>query len=117
MSTQSEHLYFLLNGATDALDRIYPLHFDKQATFPVIVYNNITSDYYNFLDNSQLDVSNAVFQLDIIAKTYSETETILEQILLLIRDDYYIVSSRDEYEEKLELYLKQVIVKRIGKIT
>jgi hypothetical protein len=72
-------LLALLNGATDADDRIYPQIAPDAPTTPYIVYQRVSSNSENVL-SGKTNLINTRLQIDVYSKTYVQAQAIAAQV-------------------------------------
>lgn len=96
-------------------DRIYPLKFNKEGTFPVIVYELVDIDYHNTLTNDDMVTGEAYIVLNIISKSYNEIQVLTNEIINLLKVNAYTFSNTHEYyEDTIDLYGRQLTVQNVN---
>lgn len=100
-------LFSLLNGATDAGGKVYPMVAPDQTRAPFITYQRISWVSEDVLDGSNVDLVNTRLQIDIFAPTYLKAASISEKVETLMMGGFaQIVSiqSQETYEAAVDLY-------------
>ena len=104
--TIQEQLFALLNNATPAADRIYPLIAPDAAPPPYLVYQRVSANTENILSGSS-GLINTRIQMDVYAATYAQAQDIAAAIDALMSDwevQNVSVLSQDLYEPDAKLH-------------
>jgi hypothetical protein len=105
MSIQTQ-LLTLLNNATTAGDRIYPMTAPDVVVKPYITYQRISGSTENVLSGSS-GLTNTRMQIDVYSTTYGEAQAIAAQVDALMAGwsvQNVSLPSQDAYEPDVKLY-------------
>ena len=100
-------LYALLNGATAAGAKVYPLAAPDQTLAPFITYQRISAISENVLDGSAVNLVNTRLQIDIYSTTYAQAAAIFAEVDALMSSGFAQITSiqnQDLYEGAVDLY-------------
>lgn len=100
-------VFSLLNGATEAGVKVYPMVVPDQTRAPFITYQRISWISEDVLDGSNVDLVNTRLQLDIFAPSYLKAAAISEQVEALMMggfDQIVSIQSQETYEAAVDLY-------------
>ena len=81
-SALEKGLYSKLSGQTTAKDRIYP-RLPEQVIYPAIRYQRISTVRVHAIDGA-VGVTDALIQIDCVAKTYSQAKTLADEVRVIL---------------------------------
>ena len=100
-------IFSLLNGATEAGVKVYPMAAPDQTRAPFITYQRISAISENVLDGSNVDLVNTRLQIDIFAPTYLKAASVFEAVDTLMMGGFaqiISIQNQDTYEAAVDLY-------------
>lgn len=106
MSLASQ-LFKLLNGATQAGSKVYPMAAPDQTLAPFITYQRVNSSSENVLDGSKVNLINTRLQIDIYSTNYMQSAAIFKEVDVLMGQGFSQITSiqnQDAYEAAVDLY-------------
>lgn len=106
MSLASQ-LFKLLNGATQAGPKVYPMSAPDQTLAPFITYQRVSANSENVLDGSNVNLVNTRLQIDIYSLSYMQAAAIFKEVDLLMTEGFQQITSiqnQDAYEAAVDLY-------------
>ena len=100
-------IFSLLNGATAAGAKVYPMAAPDQTQAPFITYQRVSAVSENVMDGSNLALINTRLQVDIFSTTYAQAQSIFTALDLVLMGGFPQVTSiqnQDIYEAEVDLY-------------
>jgi Protein of unknown function (DUF3168) len=105
--TIASRIFTLLNGATAAGAKVYPMAAPDQTQAPFITYQRVSAVSENVLDGSNVSLLNTHIQVDIFSTSYAQAQAIFSDVDLLLMggfDQVTSVQNQDIYEAEVDLY-------------